>query len=223
MSLFREKLSFLKITHIPKVEWSSNTPFNIQPRLITIFYLILGLTLFGLGEALLIISSLGVTPWTVLAEGISLKLKISVGLATFFVSISILILWIPLKQKLGLGTISNAIVIACTIDLFVYLIPETSSFFISILYLFLGIFLVGLGSGLYLTTNLGPGTRDGLMKGVSENFNKPISLVRLIIETTVVILGWLLGGTVGIGTIMFAIFIGPLISMALSLIRKIYK
>ena len=153
MSLFREKLSFLKITHIPKVEWSSNTPFNVQPRLITIFYLILGLTLFGLGEALLIISSLGVTPWTVLAEGISLKLKISVGLATFFVSISILILWIPLKQKLGLGTISNAIVIACTIDLFVYLIPETSSFFISILYLFLGIFLVGLGSGLYLTTN----------------------------------------------------------------------
>ena len=223
MSLLREKLSFLKITHIPKVEWSSNTPFNIQPRLITIFYLILGLTLFGLGEALLIISSLGVTPWTVLAEGISLKLKISVGLATFFVSISILILWIPLKQKLGLGTISNAIVIACTIDLFVYLIPETSSFFISILYLFLGVFLVGLGSGLYLTTNLGPGTRDGLMKGVSENFNKPISLVRLIIETTVVMLGWLLGGTVGIGTIMFAIFIGPLISMALSLIRKIYK
>tara|TARA_B100002052_G_scaffold141564_1_gene129686 strand:- start:2676 stop:3347 length:672 start_codon:yes stop_codon:yes gene_type:complete len=223
LSLFREKLSFLKITHIPKVEWSSNTPFNIQPRLITIFYLILGLTLFGLGEALLIISSLGVTPWTVLAEGISLKLKISVGLATFFVSISILILWIPLKQKLGLGTISNAIVIASTIDLFVYLIPETSSFFISILYLFLGIFLVGLGSGLYLTTNLGPGTRDGLMKGVSENFNKPISLVRLIIETTVVILGWLLGGTVGIGTVMFAIFIGPLISMALSLIRKIYK
>ena len=223
MSLFREKLSFLKITHIPKVEWSSNTPFNVQPRLITIFYLILGLTLFGLGEALLIISSLGVTPWTVLAEGISLKLKISVGLATFFVSIRILILWIPLKQKLGLGTISNAIVIACTIDLFVYLIPETSSFFISILYLFLGIFLVGLGSGLYLTTNLGPGTRDGLMKGVSENFNKPISLVRLIIETTVVMLGWLLGGTVGIGTIMFAIFIGPLISIALSLIRNIYK
>ncbi len=223
MSGLKEKLSFLKITHIPKVQWSSKTPFNIKPRLITIFYLILGLTLFGLGEALLIISSLGVTPWTVLAEGIALKLKISVGLATFFVSISILILWIPLKQKLGLGTISNAIVIASTIDLFVYLIPVTPSFFISILYLFFGILLVGIGSGLYLTTNLGPGTRDGLMKGVSENFNKPISLVRLIIETTVVMLGWLLGGTVGIGTIMFAIFIGPLISIALSLIRNIYK
>ena len=223
MSGLKEKLSFLRITHIPKVEWSSKTPFNIKPRLITIFYLILGLTLFGLGEALLIVSSLGVTPWTVLAEGISLKLKISVGLATFFISVSILILWLPLKQKIGLGTISNAVIIASTIDLFDYLIPETPSFFISIIYLILGILLVGLGSGLYLTTNLGPGTRDGLMKGVSENFNKPISLVRLIIETTVVMLGWLLGGTVGIGTIMFAIFIGPLISLALLLIRKIYK
>ncbi len=188
------------------------------------FYLLFfGLTLFGLGEALLIVSSYGVTPWTVLAEGVAIKFKISVGLATFLISLSILILWIPLKQKIGIGTISNAIIIASTIDLFVYLIPFANSNYLSIIYMTLGILLVGVGSGFYLTTNLGPGTRDGLMKGISENFKKPISIVRFNIETTVVILGWFLGGTVGLGTILFAIFIGPLISITLYLIKNFYR
>ena len=220
---FKQKVSFLKITHIPKVEWSSESPFNIKPKIKTFFYLIFGLTLFGLGEALLIVSSLGVTPWTVLAEGLSIKFKVSVGLATFFISISILFLWIPLKQKIGIGTLLNAIIIASTIDLFVYLIPFASSDYLSIIYLVLGILLVGIGSGFYLTTNLGPGTRDGLMKGISENFKKPISIVRFSIETIVVILGWFLGGTVGIGTILFAVFIGPLIAITLFLIKIFYK
>ena len=223
MDYLKRKLTLLKITHIPKVTWSSESPFNIKPRLITFFYLFFGLTLFGLGEALLIISSLGVTPWTVLAEGMAIKFKISVGLATFLISISILILWIPLKQKLGFGTISNAIIIASTIDLFVYLIPFANSYYLSVIYLVLGILLVGIGSGFYLTTNLGPGTRDGLMKGISENFKKPISMVRFSIETTVVIIGWFLGGTVGLGTILFAVFIGPLISVTLFLINEFYK
>ncbi len=220
---FKQKVSFLKITHIPKVEWSSESPFNIKPKIKTFFYLIFGLTLFGLGEALLIVSALGVTPWTVLAEGLSIKFKVSVGLATFFISISILFLWIPLKQKIGIGTLLNAIIIASTIDLFVYLIPFASSDYLSIIYLVLGILLVGIGSGFYLTTNLGPGTRDGLMKGISENFKKPISIVRFSIETIVVILGWFLGGTVGIGTILFAVFIGPLIAITLFLIKIFYK
>ena len=223
MFRFKQKVSFLKITHIPKVEWSSESPFNIKPKIKTFFYLIFGLTLFGLGEALLIVSALGVTPWTVLAEGLSIKFKVSVGLATFFISISILFLWIPLKQKIGIGTLLNAIIIASTIDLFVYLIPFASSDYLSIIYLVLGILLVGIGSGFYLTTNLGPGTRDGLMKGISENFKKPISIVRFSIETIVVILGWFLGGTVGIGTILFAVFIGPLIAITLFLIKIFYK
>ena len=223
MDYLKRKLTFLKITHIPHVTWSSESPFNIKPKLITFFYLFFGLTLFGLGEALLIVSSLGVTPWTVLAEGVAIKFKISVGLATFLISISILILWVPLKQKIGIGTISNAIIIASTIDLFVYLIPFANSYYLSIIYLVLGILLVGMGSGFYLTTNLGPGTRDGLMKGISENFKKPISMVRFSIETTVVIIGWFLGGTVGLGTILFAVFIGPLISITLFLINKFYR
>ena len=202
------------------MKWSSDSPFNIKPSLKTLFFLFFGLTLFGLGEALLIVSNFGVTPWTVFAEGVAKYLNISIGLATFLVSISILILWIPLKQKIGIGTVSNAIIIAVTIDLFVYLLPYSSNFVLSIFEMILGILLVGVGSGIYLITNLGPGTRDGLMKGISENFKKPIYIIRLSIEITVVILGWLLGGTVGLGTLMFAILIGPFISVSLVIIKN---
>ena len=216
-------MNYFKITHIPKVKWSSDSPFNIKPSLKTLFFLFFGLTLFGLGEALLIVSNLGVTPWTVFAEGVAKNLNISIGLATFLVSISILILWIPLKQKIGIGTVSNAIIIAITIDLFVYLLPYSSNIVLSIFEMIFGILLVGVGSGIYLITNLGPGTRDGLMKGISENFKKPIYIIRLSIEITVVILGWLLGGTVGLGTLMFAILIGPIISVSLIVIKRTDK
>ena len=214
-------MNYFKITHIPKVKWSSDSPFNIKPNPKTLFFLFFGLTLFGLGEALLIVSNLGVTPWTVFAEGVSKNFDISIGLSTFIVSISILILWIPLKQKIGIGTISNAIIIAFTIDLFVYVLPSSTNIFLSIVEMISGIFLVGIGSGIYLITNLGPGTRDGLMKGISENFQKPIYLIRLSIEMIVVILGWLLGGTVGLGTLMFAVLIGPIISVSLIVIKRI--
>ena len=216
-------MNYFKITHIPKVKWSSDSPFNIKPNPKTLFFLFFGLTLFGLGEALLIVSNLGVTPWTVFAEGVAKNLDISIGLATFLVSISILILWIPLKQKIGIGTVSNAIIIALTIDLFVYLLPYSTNSVLSILEMFFGILLVGVGSGIYLITNLGPGTRDGLMKGISENFKKPIYIVRLSIEITVVIFGWLLGGTVGLGTLMFAILIGPIITVSLVAIKSTDK
>ncbi len=216
-------MNYFKITHIPKVKWSSDNPFNIKPSPKTLFFLFFGLTLFGLGEALLIVSNLGVTPWTVFAEGVAKNFDISIGLATFLVSISILILWIPLKQKIGIGTISNAIIIAFTIDLFVYLLPISTNTFLSIVQMIIGILLVGIGSGIYLITNLGPGTRDGLMKGISENFQKPIYLIRLSIEIVVVILGWILGGTVGLGTLMFAVLIGPIISVSLIVIKRTNK
>ena len=216
-------MNYFKISHIPKVKWSSDSPFNIKPNPKTLFFLFFGLTLFGLGEALLIVSNFGVTPWTVFAEGVAKNFDISIGLATFLVSISILILWVPLKQKIGIGTISNAIIIAFTIDLFVYLLPLSKNTFLSIVEMIIGILLVGIGSGIYLITNLGPGTRDGLMKGISENFHKPIYLIRLSIEIVVVILGWILGGTVGLGTLMFAILIGPIISVSLIVIKRTEK
>ena len=213
-------MNYFKITHIPKVKWSSDSPFTIKPSPKTLFFLFFGLMLFGLGEALLIVSNLGVTPWTVFAEGVAKNFNLSIGLATFLVSISILILWVPLKQKIGIGTISNAIIIAFTIDLFVYLLPLSKNTFLSIIEMIIGILLVGIGSGIYLITNLGPGTRDGLMKGISENFQKPIYLIRLSIEIIVIILGWILGGTVGLGTLMFAVLIGPIISFSLIVIKR---
>ena len=142
-------MNYFKITHIPKVKWSSDSPFNIKPNPKTLFFLFFGLTLFGLGEAMLIISNLGVTPWTVFAEGVAKNFDISIGLATFLVSISILILWVPLKQKIGIGTISNAIIIAFTIDLFVYLLPSSTNTFLSIVQMIIGILLVGIGSGIF--------------------------------------------------------------------------
>ncbi len=216
-------MNYFKITHIPKVKWSSDSPYNIKPSPKTLFFLFFGLSLFGLGEALLIVSKFGVTPWTVFAEGVAKNFDISIGLATFLVSVSILVLWVPLKQKIGIGTISNAIIIAFTIDLFVYLLPSSTNTFLSIVEMIIGIFLVGIGSGIYLITNLGPGTRDGLMKGISEYFQKPIYLIRLSIEIIVVILGWLLGGTVGLGTLMFAVLIGPIISISLIVIKRTDK
>ena len=216
-------MNYFKITHIPKVKWSSDSPFNVKPSPKTLFFLFFGLSLFGLGEALLIVSNLGVTPWTVFAEGVAKNFDLSIGLATFLVSISILILWVPLKQKIGIGTISNAIIIAFTIDLFVYLLPLSKNTFLSIVEMIIGILLVGIGSGIYLITNLGPGTRDGLMKGISEKFHKPIYLIRLSIEIVVVILGWILGGTVGLGTLMFAVLIGPIISVSLIVIKRTDK
>ncbi len=216
-------MNYFKITHIPKVKWSSGSPFNIKPSPKTLFFLFFGLTLFGLGEALLILSNLGVTPWTVFAEGVAKNFNISIGLATLIISISILILWMPLKQKIGIGTISNAIIIAFTIDLFVYLLPSSTSIFLSIIEMIIGILLVGIGSGVYLITNLGPGTRDGLMKGISENLQKPIYLIRFSLEVLVVIIGWILGGRVGLGTLMFAILIGPIISVSLVVIKSTDK
>ena len=216
-------MNYFKITHIPKVKWSSDSPFNIKPSPKTLFFLFFGLSLFGLGEALLIVSKFGVTPWTVFAEGVAKNFDISIGLATFLVSISILILWIPLKQKIGIGTISNAIIIAFTIDLFVYLLPSSANTFLSIVEMIIGIFLVGVGSGIYLIANLGPGIGDGLMTGIAKKYNKPISFIRFSIEFFVVFLGWLLGGTFGIGTIIFAIFIGPFISLSLKLVPILKK
>ena len=217
------RLNYFKITHIPNVSWSSSNPFNLRPRAKTLFLLFLVLLLFGLGESLLIISDIGVTPWTVFAQGVAKIFDISIGLATFLISISILMLWIPLKQKVGIGTISNAVIIAFSIDFFVYILPQHNNLTVSFFEVVIGILLVGIGSGIYLITNLGPGTRDGLMKGLSENFNKPIYVIRLLIEVTVVFIGWLLGGTVGLGTIMFAILIGPIISVSLVIIDKFDK
>ena len=214
---------FLSIKNIPKVNWSSNESLNFRPKFSTSFFLIFGLTIFGLGEGLLILSTTGNSPWSVLAEGISLNSSLSIGAATFFVSVGVLFLWIFLKQKPGLGTIFNIIVIAAMIDFTLNYFDPPSSIFIKYLLAFLSVILVGLGSGIYLVANLGPGPRDGLMTGLTKTTNLPIALVRAFLEITVVIIGWYLGGTVGVGTLIFAFGIGPCVALGLFLVDKIFN
>ena len=214
---------FLSIKNIPKVYWSSDKSFNLKPKLSTSFFLIFGLIIFGFGEGLLILSTTGNSPWSVLAEGISKNSKLSIGAATFLVSVSVLLLWIFLKQKPGLGTIFNIIIISAMIDITLYFFDAPSSVWSKYLLSILSVMLVGIGSGIYLVANLGPGPRDGLMTGLTKMTNLPIASVRACLEISVVIVGWYLGGTVGLGTLIFAFGIGPCVAFGLFIVNKIFS
>lgn len=206
------------VSSVPLVSWSSIKPNDFKPKLKTFFFLCLGLFIFGLGESVLVISEYGVTPWTVLAEGVAKKIDIGIGFSTFIISCIVLIFWLPLKLKPGFGTLMNILIIAMTMGGTIPFLYFLNDFFNGLFLSFLGTMLVGFGSGIYLIANLGPGTRDGLMTGISKKYNKPISLIRFTIEFCVVFLGWILGGTLGIGTIIFAIFIGPFVSLSLKIV-----
>ena len=204
---------FLKIKKIPKVGWSSEKPYNFKPKLETLFFLCLGLTLFGLGEGLLIVSFTGASPWSVLAQGISINTNLSIGIITFLISIAVLILWIPLGQKPGIGTI----------DLCIKFVPTPSNYIYQLILAVVSVITVGVGGGIYLISNLGAGPRDGLMIGLQKVSNFPIAIVRATLEITVVSVGWYLGGTVGIGTLLFAFGIGPCVAFGLYLVDKIFS
>ena len=214
---------FLKIKNIPIVSWSSEKSLNFSPKISTAFFLIFGLSIFGLGEGLLILSTTGNSPWSVLAEGISKTSGLSIGIATFLISVSVLFLWIFIKQKPGLGTIFNIIIIAGMIDITLNIFDAPSSIFMKYLLAVLSVILVGLGSGIYLVANLGPGPRDGLMTGLTKLTNLPIALVRAFLEVSAVLAGWYLGGTVGAGTLLFAFGIGPCVALGLYLVDKIFN
>ena len=213
---------FLKIKKIPKVKWSSDKAYNFRPRFSTFFFLCFGLTLFGLGEGLLIVSFMGASPWSVLAQGISLNVNLSIGTITLLISLGVLVLWIPLNQKLGMGTIFNALIIAFMIDLCIKFVPTPSIFIHKIILAVISVITVGIGGGIYLVSNLGAGPRDGLMIGLQKISNLPIALVRAALEISAVSFGWYLGGTVGIGTLLFAFGIGPCVALGLYLVDKIF-
>ena len=161
---------------------------------------IIGLYLFGAGEAFLVNAGLGVSPWVVLAEGLSRRLPLSIGTATFLISCVVLLAWIPLRERPGLGTLLNIVVIAASLQLMTIVLPHPTGFSCS---------------WLYLTCNLGPGPRDGAMTGIHQRTGWPVARVRLGIEAIVLLCGWLLGGTVGIGTVMFMLLIGPSVGYGL--------
>ena len=168
-----------------------------------------------MGDALLVASELGNSPWTVLAEGVSLHTPLSIGGATLAIGAAVLLLWIPLSERPGLGTVLNSIVIGIAIDVTLELLPPLDSLPVRWLSLFGGIAVVGVGSGLYLTAALGPGPRDGIMTGVHARFGWPLARVRACIELTAVTTGFLLGGTAGIGSLLFALLIGPAVGFAI--------
>jgi len=202
---------------IPRTRWrSEGSRWRTGPT--TFVVLVVGLWLFGTGEALLVDAALGNAPWTVFAQGISLRTGISIGLATFFTSVAVLLLWIPLKEKPGLGTIANAVVIATALQVMIIVLPAPTAFGWQLLQALVGIVCVGVGSGLYLTTNLGPGPRDGLMTGIHERTGIAVTPIRLSIEVAVLAVGWLLGGAVGLATLLFALLIGPSVGYGLRLV-----
>ena len=165
---------FLKIKKIPKVNWTSDEPHNLKPKFSTFFFLCFGLMLFGLGEGLLIVSFTGASPWSVLAQGISLKVNLTIGTITLLISIAVLILWIPLGQKPGMGTIFNALIIALMIDLCIKFVPTPSNYINQLILAVISVIIVGIGGGIYLVSNLGAGPRDGLMIGLQKVTNFPI-------------------------------------------------
>ena len=221
--MLKNLIYILTLKKIPILSWSSKYEFNLKPKKITIFYLIFGLILFGIGEALLITANIGVSPWFVLHQGLAFKTGYTIGITTFIVSISVLLLWFPLKQKPGIGTILNAIFISVIIDLSLFILPYPEELLFQIFQVFIGIFIIGIGSGYYLAANLGPGPRDGLMTGINKQTNQSITLIRTFLELSAVGIGFYLGGIVGIGTIIYALGIGFSVSLGLYLIGEFYK
>ena len=216
-------MKIFSIRSVPTTKWSSEKALNFAPKPLTLLMLCFGLFLFGLGESLIITASTGMSPWTVLAEGLSVTTNLSIGSLTFLVSLGVLLLWIPLRQQPGIGTILNVIIIAAVIEWSLPYLHHPEQYPMKIMQVICGTLLVGLASGIYLIANLGPGPRDGLMTGCQRVTGLPIAWVRVFLELTVISIGWYLGGTVGIGTVIFAFGIGPAVSIGLYFIAKISK
>ena len=203
---------------VPVTPWTAKSRWDLSLNRSAILFF--GLFIFGLGDSLLIQSQIGNAPWSVLAQGVSERLEITLGWSTFFISSLVLLLWIPLRERPGFGTLSNIVVIAFAIQLGITIFPSSDRFFISLLYCFLGIALVGIGSAFYITCGLGSGPRDGLMTALHSRTGFRIGRVRLTIEAFVLILGATLGGTVGLGTLLFALFIGQSIAISLGVVAR---
>lgn len=185
---------------IPATRWTASHPWDLDPlRLVILF---LGLTLLGLGGALVVEANLGNAPWTVLAEGISIQAGISIGSAFFLSSCLVLLLWIPLGIRPGFGTLANTTYFALVLDIATALIRLPENQVLAFATLFIGILLVGAGAAIYMTCGLGGGPRDGLLMGLIKRTGVRIVYVRATMEGSALLLGYLLGGTVGVGTIL---------------------
>jgi uncharacterized membrane protein YczE len=204
---------------VPITPWRANSRWDLSP--LRVFILFFGLAIFGLGDSLFIQAGIGNAPWTVFAEGLTYKTGMSIGFATFVISVFVLLLWIPLRERPGFGTLANIVLIASFIEIGTHLFPVAQSFAVGIVYNLIGISLVGIGSALYITCGLGPGPRDGAMTGLHYRTGVRVGRVRMAIEVTVLVIGFLMGGTVGIGTALFALLIGQSVAISLGILARL--
>ena len=214
--------NILSLRSVPTLFWSAPTPLSFQPPLLSVLFLFFGLSIFGFGHAILFGSDFGVSPWMVLAQGLVVQFGIGIGVSIILVSFGVLLFWIPLKEKPGIGTFINFFVVAAVIEIFLPYIPYQSDILLKVLQVLFGILVIGIGGSIYLIANLGPGPRDGLMTGLSKKTGVPMAYVRNLLEISVVIIGWSLGGSAGIGTLIFAVLIGPVIVAYMYLLKTIF-
>jgi len=218
--MFSRVMEFLRPHRtIPHVSWSAQHRWQFS--WIRILILVIGLSFFGIGEAFLVQSLLGNSPWTVLAQGISFKTNLPLGVVTGLISLVVLLLWIPLREKPGLGTLFNILVIPISLQISIAVIPVVNSPYLGLLFALLGTGAIGLGSALYISCFLGPGPRDGLMTALHHRTGIRVGRVRLSLEAIVFLIGWSLGGRVGIGTALFALLIGQSIAISFGVVSRV--
>ncbi len=204
---------------IPHTPWRAEHRWQLSPSRIAILFF--GLAIFGLGDSLLVQGNIGNAPWTVFAQGLSIKTDWPLGISTAVISLCVLLFWIPLREKPGFGTLANIALIASFIQIGTQIFPLQDSLAMGIIFDLLGITLVGVGSALYITCGLGPGPRDGMMTGLHLRTGVRVGRVRLAIEVSVLIVGWLMGGTAWIGTLLFALLIGNSIAISLGILARL--
>ena len=216
----REVISHLKPHRtVPVVPWTAKNRWDLSFKRVLILFF--GLAVFGLGDGLIIQSGLGNAPWSVLAQGISLKSGLSIGTSTLIVGALVLSLWIPLRERPGFGTLSNILIISLFIEIATNIFPPQDNLLPGVFFTLIGIAMVGVGSALYITCGLGPGPRDGAMTGLHQRTGVRVGRVRLGLEVVVSIAGALLGGTLGLGTLLFALLIGQSVAISFGLLARL--
>ena len=204
---------------VPITPWRAHHRWDLSlSRVLILFF---GLAIFGLGDALVVQSNLGNAPWTVFAQGISLKTGLSLGWATFYIGCAVLLIWIPLRERPGFGTVSNIVIISAAIQFGVSIFPLQETFLGGVASALIGIGLVGVGSALYITCGLGSGPRDGAMTGIHNRTGIRIGRVRMGIEATVLVIGAFLGGRIGLGTALFALLVGQSVAISLGVVARL--
>ena len=201
------------------VPWTATNRWDLSFKRISILFF--GLAVFGLGDGLIIQSGLGNAPWSVLAQGISLKSGLSIGTSTLIIGALVLALWIPLRERPGFGTLSNILIISLFIEVGTNIFPKQEVLIPGLIFTFVGIAMVGIGSSLYITCGLGPGPRDGAMTGLHQRTGVRVGRVRLGLEIVVSIAGAFLGGTLGLGTLLFALLIGQSVAISFGLLARL--